>query len=202
MRGLAMSRMGRLGLFGLLALMLPFAASAAPARRHGAGTVAALGSGSNRTLGPDGVGTVRFGVTKLKAVTELSDLFGTPSAQGVNTGCGSRYAEVEWGDLVAEFRLSKFSGFRYITGGYPLTTPGSPRQARPKTVFPRVATSKRISLGSTLAQVRAAYRSVRPIGADTWRSPNGLVFVDNALRDPVPTSSRIREIKIGTCGDF
>jgi tRNA (cmo5U34)-methyltransferase len=37
---------------------------------------------------------------------------------------------------------------------------------------------------------------------DVWQSPNGLVFVDTAIRDPVPTSSHIREIKIGTCGDF
>lgn len=30
----------------------------------------------------------------------------------------------------------------------------------------------------------------------------GLVFYDDALHDPEPPSSRIVEIKIGTCGDF
>ena len=78
-------------------------------------------------LGPRGIGAVQLGLPELKAVKELTHLFGAPSARGVNTGCGRRYTEVEWGDLVAEFRLGTFSGFRYINGGYPLTTPGSPR---------------------------------------------------------------------------
>jgi hypothetical protein len=170
-----------------------------------AGTVAALGSASGlgaSNLEPSGIGTVRFGVTKDHAVAELSALFGRPAARGVNTGCDRRYTEVEWADLVAEFRSNKFSGYRYIKGGYPLTTPGSPREPPPKTVFPRLATAKGITLGSTLAQLRAAYRVLRSVGADRWRSANGLVFVDRALHDPAPASSPIIEIKIGTCGDF
>lgn len=172
----------------------------------GVAASAAFGSQSTLsapTLGPDGIVTVRFGLTKLKAVAELSNLFGAPSARGVNTGCAPRYTEVEWGDLVAEFRLSTFSGFRYTIGGWPLTTPGSPREpSPPKTVIPRLVTSKGISLGSTLAQVRAAYRVLRFVGSDRWQSLNGLVFVDNAEHDPEPPSSRIVEIKIGTCGGF
>jgi hypothetical protein len=170
----------------------------------GAGT--ALGgrsASSTRTLRPDGIETVRFGVTKRTAVTELRRLFGTPSARGINTGCGPPYTEVEWGDLVAEFRLSRFSGFRYLKGGWPLTTPGSPREASPpKTAFPKLATTKGISLGSTLAQLRGAYRPLRSAGTDKWRAANGLTFVVNAKHDPEPSSSRIIEIKVGTCGDF
>src|SRR5207302_32992 len=121
------------------------------------------------TLGPSGIGTVRFGLTKAKAVAELSGLFGTPSARGLNTGCGPRYTEVEWGDLVAEFRLNEFSGFRYVKGGFPLTTPGSPRESSPpKSASPKLATAKGISLGSTLAQLRAAYGQLRSIGAGRW----------------------------------
>jgi hypothetical protein len=130
-------------------------------------------------------------------------MFGPPAAGGVNTGCGSRYTEVEWGDLTVEFRSSIFSGYRYMEGGYPLTTPGSPREAHPsKTSAPKLATSTGVSLGSTLAQVRAAYGKLAFVGADRWRAPNGLVFYDDAMRDPEPPSSRIVEIKIGTCGDF
>jgi hypothetical protein len=175
-------------------------ASLLVALAFGPSALAGRSTSSAATLGPHGIGTVRFGLAKREAVAELSTLFGAPSGRGVNTGCGARYTEVEWGDLVAEFRSSRFSGFRDVEGGYPLTTPGSPRVSI--TGSPRVATATYISLGSTLGQARATSGRLRRIGADMWKSPNGLVFVDSALRDPVPASSRIREIKIGTCGDF
>jgi hypothetical protein len=69
-------------------------------------------------------------------------------------------------------------------------------------VVPRLSTSRRITLGSTLAQVQRAYPRLHAGGTDMWRAGNGLVFMDNAARDPEPASSRIIEIKIGTCGDF
>ena len=161
---------------------------------------------SARVLQPHGIGAVRFGTAKLKTVTVLSHLFGMPSARGINSACGSRYTEVEWGDLVAEFRSGRFSGFRFIKGGYPLTTAGSagsPReQSRSKSVSPKLAVSAGVSLGSTVAELRAAYRTSQRVGADMWRSADGLIFVDDAKRDPVPPTSRIIEIKIGTCGGF
>ncbi len=152
-------------------------------------------------LKPNGIGSIEFGLAKKQAVVELSRFFGPPSAAGLNTACGRRYAEVVWGDLAAEFRGSVFSGYRYIKSGYPLTTPESPRETRPLTVTPRLATTHGVTLGSTLAQVRVAYGGLRRIGADMWKA-GGLSFTDNAARDPVSPSSRIIEIKSGTCGDF
>ena len=144
----------------------------------GTGAAAALAGermSAAATLAPSGIGRVRFGLPKQEAVAKLSALFGAPSARGGNTGCGPRYTEVDWGDLVAEFRLGRFSGFRYIEGGYPLTTPGSPREPAPlKTVVPRLATSTGVSLGSTLGQLRAAYGTLRLVTADSWRAANGL----------------------------
>jgi hypothetical protein len=167
-----------------------------------AGGASARGGSAPVRLLPDGIGSVHFGVAQAKAVVGLRALFGAPSAHGINTGCGERYTEVVWGELAAEFRSGRFSGFRYIQGGYPLTTAGSPRAPSPvKHGFPRVATVKGITLGSTLGQLRRAYR-LRLIGASRWQAPNGLVFVDNAKRDPEPVRSRIVEIKIATCGDF
>lgn len=146
---------------------------------------------------------MHFGLTKARAVEELDALFGAPVARGINTGCGRRYTEVVWDDLAVEFRAGTFSGYRYTVGGYPLTTPGSPHEpSPPKTHSPRLATATGISLDSTLAELRVAYRGLRPIGVDNWRAPNGLVFVDNAGHDPEPPSSRLVEIKIGTCGAF
>ena len=165
--------------------------------------VAALIAALAVTLGPHGIGKTHFGLTKAATVAELSATFGPPDARGVNTGCSSRYTEVVWGDLAAEFRSSIFSGYRYMKGGYPITTPGSPHEAHPpKTPTPKLATATGISLGNTLAQVRAAYGKLGFVGTDRWRAPDGIVFYDNAMHDPEPPSSRIVEIKIGTCGDF
>ena len=164
-------------------------------------TPGALASPSVR-LRADGIGAVHFGLAEARAVGELRALFGAPSARGFNTGCGPRYTEVVWGELAAEFRSGRFSGYRYSSGGYPLTTPGSP-QPRPtgRPGKPMLVTPTGVSLGSTLRQLRAAYR-LRLVGASRRQAPNGLVFVDDAKRDPEPPASRIIEIKIGTCGDF
>jgi hypothetical protein len=123
-----------------------------------------------RALVPHGIGAVRFGLPKVKAVADLRARFGTPTAQGVNTGCGPRFTEVEWGDLAAEFRSGTFSGYRYITGGLPLTT----HSKALKTVSPKLATTKGISLGSTVGQLRAAYKVLHLVGAARWQVSNGL----------------------------
>jgi hypothetical protein len=177
----------------LIAVGLGAAAMAAPSAQSTPGAA---------NLAPDGIGTVRFGLEESRAVTELNALLGAPAARGVNTGCSPRYTEVEWGDLVAEFRSNRFSGYRYAEGGYPVTTPGSPHEALPPKSSPTLATARGISLGSTLAELRVVYGPLRFIGTDRWQSPNGLVFVDNAEHSPEAPSSRLVEIKIGTCGDF
>lgn len=170
----------------------------APAACHLRPAVQAL-----RALGAQGVGTVRFGVTKARAVARLSDLLGRPTWQGVNSGCGPRYTEVEWGQLVAEFRLGTFSGYRYMQGGWPLTTPGPLRRPAPSgQADVPLATAKGLTLESTLGQVRVAYGKLQFVGVDKWRAANGIIFVVDALREPEPPSSKVAEIKLGTCGDF
>ena len=151
-------------------------------------------------IGPHGIGGVRIGAPEAATVAALGARLGAPTKREVNPGCAPRYTEVEWGDLAVEFRSGTFSGFRYIAGGLPPTTYRAP--SPPKPVSPRLATAGGITLGSTLAQVRSTYGRLQRIGADMWRASNGLVFVDSAKRDPVPPTSPVREIKIGTCGDF
>ena len=144
---------------------------------------------------------MRFGATESSAVAALAARFGAPSTRFSNTGCGPRYTEVAWGHLYAEFRLHRFAGFRYLANGWPPRDFGVTRSS-PKEIFPKLATVKGISLSSTLAELRAAYKTLRQIGTDRWQAPDGLVFYDDANHDPAPPSSRITEIRIGTCGDF
>lgn len=167
-----------------------------------AGALTARGGVTDPTLRSNGIGSVRFGATKAAAVAELGRLFGAQSARGINTGCSPRYTEVEWGDLIAEFRLNVFSGYRYAARGWPLTTPGSPRGGHVGLVRPRLVTARGISLGDSLDRARSAYGQLRLVGTDRWRAPDGLLLVDDAKPIAKPWSRHIAEIKIGTCGDF
>jgi hypothetical protein len=168
-----------------------------------AATAASVSGGVDRAvLRSNGIGSARFGETEREAVAALTRQFGRPTARLVNAGCGPRLREVEWRHLYAEFRGQRFAGVRYLAGPWPPSH--AARNSRPAaTVLPRLVTAKGISLGSTLGELRAAYKPLRLIGTDRWRSRNGLVFYDNAQHDPPPASSRIVEIKGGrTCGDF
>jgi hypothetical protein len=164
----------------------------------GAPTSAARSSG--RTLiRPTGIGRVHFGLPKAEAISKLSSLFGKPSSRFVNSGCGPRYTEVAWGHLYVEFRLGKFSGYRYQEYGWIPT--GSGVKPRPS-FLPKLATSRGITLASSLRQLRRAYGRLDLIGTDRWMVRGGLVFFDDSKTQPPTASSRIIEIKIGTCGDF
>jgi hypothetical protein len=161
------------------------------------GFAAGSSADARPTLGPQGVGGVRFGLTKATAVAELRGLFGAPTSRGVNTGCGPRYTEVEWHDLIAEFRLGRFTGFRFVLGGWPLTTAGSPRELVRTGVVPQLVTHAGVTLGTPLADARRDYGTLRFDGVDRWRAADGLV-----LRTSESSPPRIVEIKVGTCGDF
>ena len=165
------------------------------------GATSALVGARPIVVSDHGIAGVRFGLLRTEAVTELTRVLGRPSRAMVDGGCGRRYAEVAWGHLYVEFRDGRLSGFRYMQGTWlPQTRP--PRPTPFGLIRPRMATGKGISLGSTLGQLRSAYGRLDLVGTDRWRTPDGLIFYDDAGRDPPPPSSRIVEIKDGTCGDF
>lgn len=150
-------------------------------------------------IGPTGVGSVHFGLPKVEAISKLSSLFGKPSSRFVNSGCGPRYTEVAWGHLYVEFRLGKFSGYRYQEYGWIPTRSGVKSHA---SFLPKLATSRGITLASSLRELRAAYGRLDLVGTDRWMVRGGLIFYDDSKTQPAAASSRIIEIKIGTCGDF
>ena len=165
-------------------------------RATGAGTVVTVGDGA------DGIGTVAFGLPKVDVVDDFSALFGPPTWRGINRGCGARWTEVVWHDLAAEFRDATFSGYRYSRNARGLFSIVRRPQAPNTTLIPRLATAEGITLGSTLAAVRAVY-TLHLAGAGKWHSDNRIVFVSDAQHSPAPLSSRIIEIKSpSTCGDF
>jgi hypothetical protein len=155
-------------------------------------------------LEADGIGAVHFGTSRAKVVAALQEWLGPPNAKGSNTACGSGFSEVAWHDFVAEFRLGRFSGYRFVTGGYPLTTPGSPDDPVSATsTAPALSTARSITLGSTLKELHAAYPQLMRSGALKWTAQDGLIFVEAPhTRNPVSATARIAEIKIGSCGDF
>jgi hypothetical protein len=89
-----------LGASLLMTIGLAMGAAASPPGDSGVGA---------RLLSPEGIGVARFGQAKARVVAALTAVLGKPALQGPNTGCGPRYNEVEWGELVAEFRLGTFS---------------------------------------------------------------------------------------------
>jgi hypothetical protein len=146
------------------------------------------------------MGGVRFGLPRKTVVTRLSKLLGTrlPNPP-LNRACGPAYTEVAWQHLYVEFKHGRLTGFRYIQKGWPSPDVGKHAIASNQ---PPLVTTRGIKPGSTLAQARAAYSHLRPVGTNRWQTPEGLVLYDNATRYPDPPNSRIIEIKLSDCGDF
>jgi hypothetical protein len=163
----------------------------------------AAGATGLPTLGASGIGAARFGQSQQTVVARLRSSLGAPDASGINTGCGKAFAEVAWHDLIVEFKHGRFSGYRFIRGGWPLTTPGSPRDRVTSTAaVPPLRTGKGITLGSTLRALRSAYR-LEQTGAVRWTTPSGLTFsVSPTVTGAAAPVNRIVEIQSGTCGNF
>ena len=161
----------------------------------------AAGASSLPRLTANGVGSMHFGRSKESTVAALTKVLGVPNARGVNTGCGPQFTEVAWHDLILEFRNGRFTGYRYIDGGWPLATPHD--RVTAKGPLPRLRTGSGLTLGSTLAEARAAYKHFVQAGAVKWKAENGMVFVvSSTAHNPSAPSNRLVEIKVGTCGSY
>ena len=181
---------------GIIAIALVVAIGVAAYREWRPG----IGGGSGVALmSSQGIGGAQLGEPEGKAVAQLSRVFGPPSSRFINSGCSPRFREVAWQHLYVEFRSGTLSGFRYIEDGWPPRRYGTHRVS---SALPRLATTRGVTLGVSLGDVRRIYGRLQFVGTDRWRSSDGLIFYDNAQHDPEPASSRIVEIKYGTCGDF
>jgi hypothetical protein len=143
---------------------------------------------------------VHFGSDKSRVTAALTRRLGPPSGRGVNAGCGPAFTEIHWGELAVEFHNHTFSGYRDIN------RPAADLRLQPentvKPVQPAARTAAGIELGSSLGELRSAYPSLSLAGANRWRAPNGLSFVDNSPRSPGSSQAIIIEIRVGTCGNY
>jgi hypothetical protein len=167
----------------------------------GSGGPPGAAAGAVARISSKGIGGVRIGASKGHTVAVLSRVLGPPSRRFVSDGCGSAsVTEVAWGHFYAEFRNDAFSGYRYLSGTWLRrgVLPGH----NLSTVRPRLATVAGITIGDPLRQLRRADGPLALVGTARWQDTAGLVFYDNTTRFPDPASSRVTEIKYGTCGDF
>ncbi|HXY81074.1 MAG TPA: hypothetical protein VEH55_06865 [Gaiellaceae bacterium] len=157
-----------------------------------------------RYLESNGVGPAHFGLSERAVIAALRPSLGRPNASGINTGCGKDLTEVAWHDLIAEFRHGRFSGYRFIHGGWPLTTPGSPHdRVAAAAPVPALSTAAGITLGSTFGELRSAYGPLMRTASFRWTAPNGLTFTGpSTAADATSAGDKIVEIQTRTCGDF
>jgi len=144
---------------------------------------------------------VDFGTTRVQVETTLSSLLGAPTGHP-NSGCEREYSQIEWNDLVVEFYNGIFIGYRDLQGGWSTLMSAKQSGRGPK---PQLTTSSGIGLDSTRGELEAAYPTLRQTGSFTWTSPDGIHFVidsEGLATYPPPLDTPVREIKIGTCGDF
>jgi hypothetical protein len=167
------------------------------------------GPSGNRlvVLGSHGLGPARFGSTKARVTAELTRLLGQPSGSGANPGCGPAFTEVHWGELAVEFHDGLFNGYRDINrpdGDLQLAPENTsyPPENAAFPLRPKAKTAAGIALGDSLGQAKAVYSKLSLAGADRWKTPDGLSFLDNSEGSPAPPRARIIEIRIGTCGSY
>ena len=171
------------GAVGALAPAPDAPASAAPARQ---GRVVLSGSG----LGP-----VKLGAGQRAATARLVTLLGRPTTYPP-PDCVGGYRNVEWRDLIVQFKQGRFAGYRYwytqLSQG--VTSQGVPHEPGTPTLF----TGKGVTLGSTFGAVKRAYPHLTQTGTDFWSS-GGLTFAVFAAQYPAPSSAPIYEIKVNAC---
>jgi len=148
-------------------------------------------------LDGNGLGVVGFGATVSTATKVLTARLGAPTGHP-SAGCTSAYNQTAWHDLIIQFKAGRFTGYRYVAGGWNGISPSS--KTLHATVTPKLATSAGISLRSTMAEATRAYPSLRRSGTDFWRLSNGIVFAfyTGAHANPSSTSP-IYEIKNNVC---
>jgi hypothetical protein len=147
-------------------------------------------------LDGNGLGLANFGAPTAMTTEAITAVLGAPTGHP-SAGCTEKYTQVAWHDLIVQFTDGRFTGYRYVAGGSNGVSPSLGTLHDP--VVPTIATAAGITLGSTMADVERAYRSLHRSGTDFWRTPGGIVFAFYSA-EPNPSSpSPVYEIKDNVC---
>jgi hypothetical protein len=147
-------------------------------------------------LDGNGLGLAKFGAPAALATEAITAVLGAPTGHP-SAGCTGKYAQVAWHDLIVQFTDDRFTGYRYVAGGSKGVSPSV--ATLHEAVVPMIATATRITLGSTVAEVRRAYRSLHRSGTDFWRTPSGIVFAFYSSQANPSSLSPVYEIKDNVC---
>ena len=134
-------------------------------------------AGARLSLLPDGIGDARFGAVPDDVTAFISGILGTPTkdtgwVDAASRTCqGSQVRFVSWGDLTLQFGdesniATERQHFYYWTFGPPSGTSISPAG---------LMTPERIGIGSTVAQLRAAYPAAQFIEGDDLNTPRAIL---------------------------
>ena len=145
-------------------------------------------------LNGNGLGVTRYGATQASATKAISAVLGKPTGHP-SADCTSEYFQTAWHDLVVQFVAGRFRGYRYLAGGkYGV----APTAAMVRSTTPRLATAAGITVGSSLADAKRAYRTLARSATNFDRTQSGITFAFWSSGSPSP-SSRIYEIKSNVC---
>lgn len=147
-------------------------------------TTSTLPSSSAVALEPDGLGVVAFGDEASDVLATLSALLGPTTDDGPLPACpsGELDRQVQFAEL--SVLVATFDGMeRFVAWDL-----GPPSGA-----LPRLATAEGITVGSTLAQLRAAYGNRLQLLGDDPFGP--------AFEIDVPAQGRLGGTLTGTAGD-
>jgi hypothetical protein len=147
-------------------------------------------------LDGNGLGLAKFGAPAALTTEAINAVLGAPTGHP-SAGCTGKYTQASWHDLIVQFTDGRFTGYRYVADGFDGVSPSLETLHAP--VVPMIATAAGATLGSTMAEVRRAYRSLHRSGTDFWRTPSGVVFAFYSSEANPSSSSPVYEIKDNVC---
>jgi hypothetical protein len=114
------------------------------------------------------------------SIDQVSRFLGPPTRKAVLT-CDRKEGSipiVEWGDFVLEGRSGRFSAYVYAAGGMNALAL-LPNSVPYRSAVPALRTSKEITLGSTVAQLHAAYPGAKDEAIGYGSEYSRVVVTDN-----------------------
>ncbi|HXR21836.1 MAG TPA: hypothetical protein VN786_04705, partial [Acidimicrobiales bacterium] len=73
-------------------------------------------------LDGSGLGLANFGEPAALSTEAITAVLGAPTGHP-SAGCTGRYTQAAWHDLIVQFNEGRFTGYRYVAGGFDGVSP-------------------------------------------------------------------------------